>query len=105
MYFLAKLLLGEHAPGIKNIEATAKSMHYILLAHGKSVEIAREHGHKNVGIVLNKTHVIPQRATRKISLPQNYMMKFIILGLMKPFLKGNILKFIKYFKTLLTKEL
>ena len=56
---------GEHAPGIKNIEATAKSMHYILLAHGKSVEIAREHGHKNVGIVLNKTHVIPQRDTKE----------------------------------------
>ncbi len=54
---------GKHAPGIKNIDATAKSMHYILLAHGKSVEIAREHGHKNVGIVLNKTHVIPQSKT------------------------------------------
>ena len=51
---------GEHAPGMKNIEATAKSMHNILLAHGNAVEIARDYGHKNVGIVLNKTHVIPQ---------------------------------------------
>ena len=51
---------GEHAPGIKNIAATAKSMHNILLAHGNAVEIARDYGHKNVGIVLNKTHVIPQ---------------------------------------------
>jgi len=51
---------GEHAPGIKNIAATAKSMHNILLAHGNGVKIARDYGHKNVGIVLNKTHVIPQ---------------------------------------------
>ena len=51
---------GEHAPGIKNIAATAKSMHNILLAHGNAVKIARDYGHKNVGIVLNKTHVIPQ---------------------------------------------
>tara|TARA_A100001015_G_scaffold320946_1_gene449283 strand:+ start:2351 stop:3682 length:1332 start_codon:yes stop_codon:yes gene_type:complete len=49
---------GEHAPGIKSIEATAKSMHNILLAHGNAVEIARDYGHKNVGIVLNKTHVV-----------------------------------------------
>ena len=35
-------------------------MHNILLAHGNAVEIARDYGHKNVGIVLNKTHVIPQ---------------------------------------------
>ena len=51
---------GEHAPGIKNIAATAKSMHNILLAHGNAVKIARDYGHENVGIVLNKTHVIPQ---------------------------------------------
>jgi len=50
---------GEHAPGIKNIAATAKSMHNILLAHGNAVEIAREYHHKNIGIVLNKTHVLP----------------------------------------------
>ena len=50
---------GEHAPGIRNIAATAKSMHNILLAHGNAVEIARDYGHKNVGIVLNKTDVIP----------------------------------------------
>ena len=34
-------------------------MHNILLAHGNAVEIARDYGHKNVGIVLNKTDVIP----------------------------------------------
>ena len=50
---------GEHAPGIRNIAATAKSMHNILLAHGNAVVIARDYGHKNVGIVLNKTDVIP----------------------------------------------
>ena len=50
---------GEHAPGIKNIEAAASAMHNILLAHGRSLQEIRDYGHKNVGIVLNKTHVVP----------------------------------------------
>ena len=50
---------GEHAPGIKSLEATAKSMHYILLAHAKSMEVMRGYHHQNLGIVLNKTYVQP----------------------------------------------
>ena len=34
-------------------------MHNILLAHGRSLQEIRDYGHKNVGIVLNKTHVVP----------------------------------------------
>ncbi len=50
---------GEHAPGIRNISATAKTMHNILLAHAKSMEVIRDYGHKNAGIVLNKLFVEP----------------------------------------------
>ena len=50
---------GEHAPGTKSLAATAKSMHNILLAHGKSIEVMHSLGQKNLGIVLNKTHVQP----------------------------------------------
>jgi len=49
--------LGEHAPGIKDLSAAAKSMHFILLAHGKALEVIRSHNHKNAGIVLNKAYV------------------------------------------------
>ena len=41
------------------IEAAASAMHNILLAHGRSLQEIRDYGHKNVGIVLNKTHVVP----------------------------------------------
>ena len=50
---------GEHAPGIKNLESTAKSMHYILLAHAKSLQVMREYNQRNTGIVLNKCYVEP----------------------------------------------
>ena len=50
---------GEHAPGLKSLAATAKSMHNILRAHGKSIEVMRSLGQKNLGIVLNKTYVQP----------------------------------------------
>ena len=50
---------GEHAPGLKSLAATAKSMHNILRAHGKSIEVMRSLGQENLGIVLNKTYVQP----------------------------------------------
>ena len=50
---------GHHAPGLSDLAATARSMHYIQLAHGKSVEVLRGHGHRNVGCVLNKEFAVP----------------------------------------------
>jgi beta-glucosidase len=47
---------GIHAPGMRDIRATARSMHHILLAHGLGVERMRGMGQKNLGIVLNFDH-------------------------------------------------
>jgi beta-glucosidase len=47
---------GVHAPGLRDIRATARSMHHILLAHGLGVERMRGMGQKNLGIVLNFDH-------------------------------------------------
>lgn len=47
--------LGIHAPGYRDIRATARSMHHVLLAHGTAVEALRAEGAKNLGIVLNFT--------------------------------------------------
>ena len=51
--------LGEHAPGLKNFSAAVEAMHQILLAHGKSLAVLKDLGHKNVGIVLNETYLQP----------------------------------------------
>ncbi|MEC7238155.1 MAG: GH1 family beta-glucosidase, partial [Pseudomonadota bacterium] len=50
---------GHHAPGLTDLAAAARSMHYIQLAHGKSLEVLRGHGHRNVGCVLNKEFAVP----------------------------------------------
>ncbi|MGI9355580.1 MAG: GH1 family beta-glucosidase [Rhizobiaceae bacterium] len=45
--------MGHHAPGLRDIRAAAHAMHFVLLAHGKSVGMMRELGAKNVGVVMN----------------------------------------------------
>ena len=45
--------LGQHAPGLRDIRATARAMHHVLVAHGKAVDVLRAAGQDNVGIYLN----------------------------------------------------
>lgn len=45
--------LGQHAPGLRDIRATARAMHHVLVAHGKTVDVLRAAGQDNVGIYLN----------------------------------------------------
>ena len=54
---------GAHAPGFRDISATARAMHYIQLAHGLSIEVMRGHGQKNLGCVLNKEFGSPADET------------------------------------------
>ncbi|MFK7901676.1 MAG: GH1 family beta-glucosidase, partial [Nitratireductor sp.] len=51
--------LGAHAPGLQDISAAAKAMHYIQLAHGLSIEVMRGHSLKNLGCVVNKEFAVP----------------------------------------------
>lgn len=51
--------LGIHAPGLRDIRATARAMHHILLAHARATEALRAAGQKNLGIVLNFEHANP----------------------------------------------
>ena len=48
--------IGAHAPGHRDIRASARAMHHILLAHGLSIERLGSMGQKNLGIVLNFEH-------------------------------------------------
>ena len=45
--------LGQHAPGLRDIRATAHAMHHVLLAHGRAIEVMRGLGMKNLGAVCN----------------------------------------------------
>ncbi|MBE9638056.1 GH1 family beta-glucosidase [Salipiger mangrovisoli] len=45
--------MGFHAPGLRDIRATARAMHHVLLAHGRAIEVMRGLGMKNLGGVFN----------------------------------------------------
>lgn len=45
--------LGHHAPGLRDLRATARAMHHIMCAHGEAMSRLRAKGMKNCGIVLN----------------------------------------------------
>ena len=45
--------LGQHAPGLRDLRATARAMHFVLLAHAEAMDRLRAMGQKNLGIVLN----------------------------------------------------
>lgn len=50
---------GHHAPGLRDIRATAHAMHHILLAHGTAVQAMRAAGVKNIGAVCNLEYATP----------------------------------------------
>lgn len=51
--------MGIHAPGHRDIRATARAMHHVLLAHGAALARLRAMGQPNLGIVLNFDHTEP----------------------------------------------
>lgn len=44
---------GHHAPGLRDIRATARAMHHILKSHGRAIEVMRALGMGNLGAVCN----------------------------------------------------
>ncbi len=51
--------MGLHAPGLRDIKATAHAMHNVLLAHGTAVQAMRAMGQKNLGLVTNFEWAMP----------------------------------------------
>jgi len=51
--------LGQHAPGLRDIRATARAMHHVLVAHGAAVAALRARGVGNVGAVCNFEIALP----------------------------------------------
>jgi beta-glucosidase len=51
--------LGLHAPGLRDVRATARAMHHVLLAHGRAIAAMRGLGMTNLGAVMNLEHAEP----------------------------------------------
>ncbi len=51
--------VGAHAPGLRDIRATARAMHHILLAHGTAIQAMRAKGIGNLGAVCNLEWAAP----------------------------------------------
>lgn len=51
--------LGLHAPGLRDIRATARAMHHVLLAHGLAITALRDAGVGNLGAVCNFQDALP----------------------------------------------
>ena len=45
--------LGHHAPGLRDIRATARAMHHVMVAHGTAIQVMRGLGMDNLGGVFH----------------------------------------------------
>lgn len=50
---------GDHAPGLRDIRATARAVHHVLKAHGRGIEVMRGQGVQNLGAVFNFEYAHP----------------------------------------------
>ncbi len=51
--------LGHHAPGLRDIRATARAMHHVMVAHGTAIQVMRGLGMDNLGGVFNLEWATP----------------------------------------------
>ena len=55
--------MGHHAPGLRDIRATARAMHHVGLAHGQAIAVMRGLGMSNLGAVCNFEYAEPAEDT------------------------------------------
>ena len=79
--------LGHHAPGLRDIRATARAMHHVLLAHGRATQVMRGLGMSNLGAVCNLEYAEPAdaspRAQAAASLYDAYYNRFFLSGIFR----------------------
>lgn len=79
--------LGHHAPGLRDIRATARAMHHVLLAHGTATSAMRALGMKNLGAVCNFEFAEPADSSQKsIAATRTYdaiYNRFFLSGIFK----------------------
>ncbi len=78
---------GHHAPGLRDIRATAHAMHHILLAHGQAISVMHDLGMANLGAVCNFEYAQPvdesPKAAKAAALYDGYYNQFFLSGLFK----------------------
>lgn len=76
--------MGHHAPGMRDIRATARAMHHVLLAHGKATQAMRSLGMKNLGAVMNFEYPFPAddspEAAKAAKLYEGYYCRWFLSG-------------------------
>ena len=79
--------LGHHAPGLRDIRATAHAMHHVLLAHGTATQAMRASGMTNLGAVCNFETALPAddspAAAQAARLYDAYYNRFFAEGIFK----------------------
>ncbi len=88
--------LGHHAPGLRDIRATAHSMHHVLTAHGRAIQVMRGLGMSNLGAVCNFEYAHPaddsEEAARAARLYDGYYNQFFLSGLFKGKYPDNVME-------------
>ncbi|EET47689.1 GH1 family beta-glucosidase [Thalassobium sp. R2A62] len=79
--------LGHHAPGLRDIRATAHAMHHVLLAHGTAIERMRGLGMTNLGAVCNFEYAEPYdqspESLKSAKLYDGYYNRFFMGGIFR----------------------
>ncbi len=87
--------LGHHAPGLRDIRATARAMHHVLLSHGHAVSVMRDMGIRNLGAVCNFEYAQPvddsPEAARAAQLYDGYYNRFFLSGLFRKSYPADVL--------------
>lgn len=79
--------MGLHAPGVRDIRATARAMHHILVAHGTAIGVMRDMGIGNLGAVCNFEYAQPvddsPRAKAAAATYDAHYNRFFLQGIFK----------------------
>ncbi|PSL18768.1 GH1 family beta-glucosidase [Shimia abyssi] len=88
--------MGHHAPGLRDIRATARAMHHVMLAHGRAIEAMRGIGVKNLGAVFNLEWADPAddsaEARQAADVYDAYYNRFFLGGVFKKAYPEEVLK-------------
>ncbi|MDG1430725.1 MAG: GH1 family beta-glucosidase [Paracoccaceae bacterium] len=88
--------LGQHAPGKRDIRATARAMHHVLLAHGTAIQTMRGLGMSNLGCVFNCEWATPtddtDAAREAADLYDAYYNRFFLGGAFNKAYPENLMR-------------
>ncbi len=87
---------GHHAPGLRDIRATARAMHHVLLAHGHAIQAMRGLGMSNLGGVFNLEWAEPAddspQARQAADLYDGIYNRFFLSGVFNKAYPQNVLE-------------